>query len=168
MSKNTKHDLPQKRNDIELKRLDQMANLLDSKFKIPGTDMKFGIDPILGLIPGVGDIISYVMSLLLIYYSAKYGASGKVVMKMLGNVILDFTVGKIPVLGYIFDFTYKANDRNVSLLKEHYEEDKHQGSAMKYILVYFAIATALVLVFVATVLYLSKLLIDLGKTMVEG
>ena len=168
MSKNTKYDLPPKRNNIRLKRLDQLANLLDSRFRIPGTDVKFGIDPILGLIPGVGDVISYVMSLLLIYYSAKYGASGKVVMKMIGNVILDFTIGKIPGFGYIFDFTYKANDRNVNLLKEHFEEDKHQGSALKYIFVYFAIATALVLVFVATALYLCKLLIDLAKTMFEG
>ena len=76
---------------------------------------------------------------------------------MIGNAFLDVMIGKIPVLGTIFDFTYKANDRNVKLLKEHYFEDKHQGSAWKYIMVYLLIALALMLVFIAATVWIAKL-----------
>ena len=154
------HNLPERRNNVDLKRIDQLANFLDNTFKIPGTDKSFGIDPLLGFIPIAGDLVSYAMSMLLIYYSAKYGASGKVVTKMMGNVLVDFAVGKIPVLGIIFDFAYKANDRNVKLLKEHYNEDKHQGSAWKYLFIYFAIATALMLAFVGFGIWISVLLYE--------
>ena len=153
-----KHKLPERRNNVDLKRLDQLANFLDNTFKVPGTNMTFGIDPLLGFIPIAGDLVSYTMSLLLIYYSAKYGASGKVVTKMLGNVIVDFAIGKIPVLGMIFDFTYKANDRNVKLLREHFNEDKHQGSAWKYLFVYFAIATVLMLSLVGLGIWIGAVL----------
>lgn len=162
MSK-TKKALPEKRNNVKLKRLDQLANFLDNTFKIPGTDKTFGIDPFLGFVPVVGDLVSYAMSLLLIYYSAKYGVSGRVVTKMLGNVVLDFAIGKIPVIGLIFDFTFKANDRNVKMLKEHFNEDKHQGSAWKYLLVYFVLATLLMLGFVGLGIWISLALYEFGK-----
>lgn len=82
----------------------------------------------------LGDVITYIMSALLIFYSAKYGASGKVIMKMLLNSILDFLVAKIPVLGYGFDFAFKANERNIRMLKEHYYEEKHQGTVWPFVL----------------------------------
>jgi hypothetical protein len=132
MSKPNK--LPAKHNNVELKWLDKYAKLLDSQFSIPGTNITFGIDPIIGMLPVVGDIVSYLMSALLIFYSAKYGASGKVIFKMFWNALLDFLLSKIPVLGYFIDFAFKANERNLRLLKEHYNEEKHQGSILPYLL----------------------------------
>lgn len=111
-----------------LKRVDQLADLLDSKFTLPGTDIKFGVDAVLGLVPGGGDLVSYAASGALIVTMARHGASPLLVARMLINVALDAIVGSIPVLGTVFDVVYKANNRNVRLLREHYEEGKHTGS----------------------------------------
>lgn len=119
----------------EMKYLKKFANLLDSKFRIPGTDITFGIDPLLGLIPWLGDIIGYIFSALLLFAAFRKGVRGEILLKMLGNIGLDALVGMIPVLGTIFDFAYKANDRNYKLLNEFVEEDKHSGSGWPIILV---------------------------------
>ena len=111
----------------DLKWVDRITRLMDSKFKVPGTNFRFGLDPILGLVPGLGDAASVAVSGSLIYYMAKHGVSRKVVIMMLGNVALDAIFGSIPILGNIFDFFFKANQRNVQLLKRHYEEKKYQG-----------------------------------------
>jgi hypothetical protein len=117
------------RNAPKLRWVEQVSRLLDSKFRIPGTSIKFGLDPIFGLLPVAGDIGTMLISLSLIYTMYQNGASGKLVAKMILNVLLDATFGSIPVIGAVFDIYYKANDRNVKLLKEHYEEGKHKGSA---------------------------------------
>ena len=111
-----------------LKRVDQLADLLDSKFTLPGTDIKFGVDAVLGLVPGGGDLVSYAASGALIVTMARHGASPLLVARMLINVALDAIVGSVPILGTVFDVVYKANNRNVRLLREHYEEGKHTGS----------------------------------------
>jgi hypothetical protein len=105
------------------------SRLLDSQFTLPGTNFKFGLDPLIGLfLPGLGSVGTALMSLVLIQTMRKHGASGHVVVRMLLNVALDTVVGAIPILGNVFDFAYRANDRNVELLREHYEEGRHQGS----------------------------------------
>lgn len=105
-----------------------MARIMDSKFRIPGTNYRFGLDPILGLVPVLGDAASAAISGGLILYMVRFGVSRKVVFKMLVNTALDATIGSIPVIGWVFDFFYKANNRNIRLLKEHYQEGKHKGS----------------------------------------
>jgi hypothetical protein len=112
----------------KLKWVEQIAYLLDERFRIPGTNFRFGLDPLLNLIPVAGDLSGFVLSSALILTMAKNGASGKIVALMGINAILDVTIGAIPFLGQIFDFYYKANSRNIRLLKEHYQEGKHQGS----------------------------------------
>lgn len=112
----------------KLKWVEQISYLLDERFRIPGTNFRFGLDPILNLIPVAGDLSGFLLSSALILTMAKNGASGKVVALMTINAILDATIGAIPILGQIFDFFYKANSRNIRLLKEHYEEGKHLGS----------------------------------------
>ena len=112
-----------------LKGVEEIARLMDAKFKVPGTNFRFGLDPILGLLPVVGDATSLAISGGLVLYMIKYGASRKVAIMMLINILLDATIGSIPVLGAIFDFFFKANTRNIKLLKEHYEEGKHTGGA---------------------------------------
>jgi phosphoglycerol transferase MdoB-like AlkP superfamily enzyme len=92
---------------------------------------------------------------------AKYGVSRKVLLIMTLNIILDSTIGAIPIIGNIFDFAYKSNSRNIKLLKEHYEEGKHQGSA-KGIIAWIAIILLLSLVLVVYVLWsVLSWLIDL-------
>jgi len=113
----------------ELKWIDGFSRLLDTKFRIPGTDIRFGADFLLGLFPGVGDVISLGMSGILVATMAKNGASGMLVVRMLFNVALDALVGTIPILGNIFDLIYKANYRNAVLMREYYGEGEHTGSA---------------------------------------
>jgi hypothetical protein len=112
----------------KLKWVERIAYLLDERFKIPGTNFRFGLDPILNLIPVAGDLSGFVLSSALILTMAKNGASGKIIALMTINAVLDATIGAIPILGQVFDFFYKANSRNIRLLKEHYEEGRHQGS----------------------------------------
>lgn len=111
----------------KLKNIEAISKLLDSQFKIGG--FRFGLDPILNFIPFAGDGASALISVMLVYTMAKHGASNKLIARMLFNVFIDFVLGAIPILGWVFDFYFKANDMNVKLLKEHYIEGKHTGSA---------------------------------------
>lgn len=111
--------------------LKRLAWFMDANFKIPYTNIRFGLDPILSLIPGVGNIGTYLIGIFLVWQMQRNGASGKVYLKMVGNVLLDAIISFIPVLGTIFDIGYKANNRNVNLLIEHYEEGDHKGSGLR-------------------------------------
>ncbi|MEQ8469587.1 MAG: DUF4112 domain-containing protein [Marinoscillum sp.] len=111
-----------------LKWINRISRVMDSKFTFPGTSIKFGIDPIIGLIPGIGDLSGYGVSLALIYTMRKHGASNLLITRMLINASIDAIIGAIPILGAIFDFWFKANTRNAKLLQEYYKEGKHQGS----------------------------------------
>ena len=118
--------------DPKLLWVERMSKLMDSKFSVFG--IRFGLDPIMSLVPVLGDASGFIVSAVLISTMYKHGASGKVVVRMILNALLDAIVGVIPVVGTIFDLTYKANDRNVQLLKEHYTEGKHRGSGLWLIL----------------------------------
>lgn len=118
----------------ELQGLDIFSKLLDSQFRIPGTQTTFGLDFIIGLIPYAGDLISFLFSGGLVLTMAKYGASGQVLAKMLLNIVLDTVVGSVPLFGDIFDLYFKSNRRNYNLLKEHYGEGDYQGSVWRVIL----------------------------------
>lgn len=144
----------------DLKWIRRISQLLDSKFRIPSTSIRFGIDPLVGLIPGLGDLSSYLVSLMLIYTIRKKGASGKLITKMLLNVSIDALIGAIPILGAIFDFWYKANDKNLRLAQEYYEEGKHQGSGKGLLF----LIILLVIGIIATLIYLAWwTLIELGQ-----
>ena len=107
--------------------LNRISKLMDSRFTIPGTNIRFGLDPLLGLLPVAGDAAGLLVSGMLVAYMARYGASRKLVLLMAGNVLLDAIIGAIPLLGWLFDFYYKANDRNIRLMRQYYSEGKHQG-----------------------------------------
>ncbi|MET4105088.1 DUF4112 domain-containing protein [Hymenobacter sp. UYP22] len=114
--------------DDRLRWVERISHLLDSQFRVPGTTWRFGLDPIVGLIPVVGGLPSLAVSGVLILTMMRHGASGHLVVRMVLNVVLDALVGAIPIIGSIFDFAYKANNRNVELLRRHYQEGKYQGS----------------------------------------
>lgn len=109
---------PEEREQARLDRLKRFAGLMDSRFQVPGTGIRFGLDPLLGLIPGVGDAATAAASFWIVYESRELGASVGLVARMLGNIAVDFIVGAVPLLGDLFDVRFKANRRNVALLEE--------------------------------------------------
>jgi hypothetical protein len=123
--------------------IEQIARLMDSRFIIPGTKIRFGIDPLLSLFPIFGDLITYIISGALIYTMHTQGASRNVVIKMILNSTLDALIGAVPLVGTIFDIFYRANDRNVRLLREHYFEGKHRGSG-NGVLIFIALVAILI------------------------
>jgi hypothetical protein len=100
-----------------LARLDALARLLDVAFIVPGTNIRYGIDGLIGLIPVVGDIITTAISLWLVREARALGAPWHITTRMLGNVALDGVVGLVPLAGDAFDVMFRANVRNVRLLK---------------------------------------------------
>jgi NAD/NADP transhydrogenase beta subunit len=114
--------------DERLRWVEHVARLMDSQFRLPGTRFRFGLDPLLGLLPIVGDLSSTIVSVALLLTMMRHGASGAVVVRMGLNILLDTVVGAIPFIGNVFDFAYKSNERNVALLRRHYAEGRHTGS----------------------------------------
>jgi len=117
-----------------LKQLGRLAKFMDAQFRIPGTDIRFGLDGIIGLIPGAGDLSTFAVSGYMLWIMANNGASGFVLARMTLNILIDALIGSIPILGDIFDIAFKANMRNMRLMQEHYEEGRHRGSAWKVII----------------------------------
>jgi len=127
-----------------LKNLDRLAKLMDSQFTIPGTKIKFGMDSLIGLIPGFGDVAGFVVSGYMIAVMVNNGASGFVLARISLNILIDALIGSIPILGDIFDIAFKANQRNMKLMHEHYHEGRHRGGAWKVALPILVILLALV------------------------
>ena len=117
-----------------IKNLDLLAKLMDSQFKIPGTNIKFGLDALIGIIPGAGDFAGFLVSGYMIIVLAQNGASGFVLARICLNVVIDAMVGSVPILGDVFDIAFKANQRNMKLIHEHYVDGRHRGGAWKVIL----------------------------------
>jgi len=105
----------------EIEKLDRFADALDNQFRIPGTNIRFGFDTLAGLIPGVGDTISIGSAAYLIHKGWTHGARKRTLSRMVGNAGIDFFLGSVPVVGDIFDLFYKANRRNVDLLRKELE-----------------------------------------------
>ena len=102
--------------------LDKLARLLDSQWRIPGTQIRFGADALAGLVPVVGDLATAVLSAYIVARAADVGAPKSLLARMVGNVVLDTVVGSIPLIGSVFDVFYKANNRNIRLLQRHLEK----------------------------------------------
>jgi hypothetical protein len=95
----------------------QLVNLLDTAFELPIVGWRIGLDPIIGLIPGVGDAITTVISLYIVVSALKLGAPRIVVARMLVNVLIDALLGAVPIVGDVFDLWFKANARNLALFE---------------------------------------------------
>ncbi len=114
--------------------LDKLARLMDNQFTIPGTRIRFGLDSLLGLIPGAGDLSTFAVSGYMLLIMAQNGASGFLLARMTLNILIDAIIGVVPIIGDIFDIAFKANIRNMKLMREHYKEGRHKGSAWKVII----------------------------------
>ncbi|TDH21272.1 DUF4112 domain-containing protein [Segetibacter sp. 3557_3] len=117
-----------------LRDLDKMAKIMDSQFSVPGTNFRFGLDAIIGLVPGAGDMATFAISGYMLLLMARNGASGFVMARMVFNVLIDTVIGAIPILGDIFDIAFKANTRNMRLMHQHFKEGRHRGSAWKLVI----------------------------------
>ena len=100
--------------DVEL-----LARLMDSLFSIPGTQIRFGLDAIIGLIPGLGDTLTSFVSLYILKVASRYGVPRVTLVRMAMNIAIDYVVGIVPVMGDVFDVYWKANLKNVELLRRH-------------------------------------------------
>ena len=121
----------------EFEWIDKMSTLLDNKFTIPFTRLTFGVDFLIGLIPTIGDWLSFGISSILVLAVVRRGVGIRMLFKMMGNITLDATVGSIPLLGDLFDLRFKANRRNVAMLKQYYVENPNPPSAKRSFLAVF-------------------------------
>ena len=103
----------------ELERLKRLSRILDSAIGIPGTRYRLGLDPIVGLVPVIGDALGAIFSSYIIFQAARLGVPKLTLARMIGNVMVDTIVGEIPLLGDLFDVGFKSNLRNLSLLEQH-------------------------------------------------
>ena len=105
-------------NEEKLLRLKRLSHNLDEAFTIPGTERKIGIDPIIGLIPGGGDLIGGALSIYIMHAGIIMGMPRSVIIRMFGNIALEFIIGCIPIIGDLFDAMWKSNQRNVKLIED--------------------------------------------------
>lgn len=133
-----------------LTRARALARVLDDLVRIPGTRIGIGIDPIIGLLPGVGDMIGGALSGYIILVAAQEGAPTSVLMRMLGNVALDSLVGSVPLLGDLFDVGVKSNRRNVGLLERYLESPRQTRAASRGVVALVLLAVALLVAAMVT------------------
>ena len=113
-----------------LKRIRRIATLLDTAIGIPGTKFRIGLDPILGLIPGGGDLITAGISAYMIFLAARFGLKKEEIGKMIGNVAIETFLGTVPLVGDIFDAYFKANIRNLEILEKHLEDSNLEDNEL--------------------------------------
>ncbi len=104
-----------------LRRLDALSILMDSAFAIPGTKVRMGLDGLIGLVPVLGDLVTTAISSYILYEARRLGASKLTIARMAANVAVDGVIGAIPIAGDVFDMAFRANRRNIRILREHLE-----------------------------------------------
>lgn len=134
-----------------------VSRLMDSVFTLPGTNIRFGLDPILGLLPGFGDTLASFVSIILIAQSARHGVPRIVIARMAMNVVINAGIGSIPVLGDAFSFWFKSNNRNYELLSKHAGTRKRTSTFGDWLFV-AGLLTAMVLVITLLVVGAATLL----------
>jgi hypothetical protein len=102
-----------------LDRVRRLAHLFDSAFRIPGTRIRFGLDPLLGLIPGIGDLTTPVLTIMILWHGVAARLPKIVLARMVLNAAIDAALGALPIVGDVFDFAWKSNDWNLALLERH-------------------------------------------------
>jgi hypothetical protein len=100
-------------------RIEALARLLDTALVVPGTNIRFGFDALVGLVPGIGDAVTTMLSLYLVYEARQLGAPRQLIARMLGNIAVDGLAGAVPLVGDAFDLLWHSNRRNLTLLREY-------------------------------------------------
>lgn len=136
-----------------MREVEALAWLLDNSIPVPGTGgRRFGIDAIIGLVPGVGDVLSGGIGLIVIWRATRMGLPGVVVARMLANAALDFVIGSIPLVGDAFDLWFKANSRNLELARSHLEDPGRSTRRDWVALALLGLAVVVAIVLVAWIL----------------
>jgi hypothetical protein len=128
-----------------LRRLDSLGYVLDNSIPIPGTRRRFGLDAVIGLIPGIGDATGAVMSAYIVVQAARLGAPASSLVRMLLNVGIEALVGAIPFVGDLFDAWFKANARNVALLRGELDRPGSTRRSSTAVVIAVVIALAVIL-----------------------
>lgn len=131
-------------------RVSRLSELLDNAVTIPGTSYRVGIDPLLGLFPGIGDYLGAFLSGYIIYEAARLGASRPTLLRMVSNVILETIVGLIPALGDLFDVVWKANAKNVTLLETQLASAEKREKADWFFLIVLLLGLFLIIIGIAS------------------
>ena len=121
-----------------------LARLLDSAIRIPGTNIRFGLDSVIGLVPGVGDLTGAALSGYIILSAARLGVPSSVLARMVLNLGVDALVGTIPLLGDLFDVAFRANTRNAALLETYIGEPVKAKRSSKLAVVAALVAVAVI------------------------
>lgn len=134
---------------------DTLVSLLDDRFRIPGTDFRFGLDPIIGLLfPGIGDAVTGAGSIGLLALALRRGVPRVILLRMLFNILIDVLLGALPVIGDIFDAAWKSNRRNLELIRQHESPGSRPGAGDYAIIVLGLILAVLsIIVPLAAVFY---------------
>ncbi|RVT84076.1 DUF4112 domain-containing protein [Rhodobacteraceae bacterium CCMM004] len=113
--------------DDRIARLERLAHRMDMAFRVPGVGVRVGWDSILGLVPGVGDALALAPGAYIVLESHRMGAPGHVLAKQGVNLVIDFAIGSVPLVGDLIDVGFKANRRNVAILKDHFGRAPQDG-----------------------------------------
>ncbi len=143
--------------------LDYVAALLDDIFRIPGTKIRFGLDALIGWVPGIGDAMTGVASFLIVFASWRRGAKAVTLVRMIANVLLETAIGAIPVAGDVFHVVWKANRRNYRLLIREKEEpgaNTRRDWMFLAVLLFAVIAAAVIPI--AILIWLLRTQVNLG------
>lgn len=108
--------------EAALARLERIATLLDANWRVPGTRIRFGLDPVISLVPVAGDLVAGLMAAYVVHQAARHGAPRRLILQMMMNIGIDVVFGTVPVAGTVFDVLFKASKRNVRLLRRHLED----------------------------------------------
>lgn len=140
-------------------RIERLAHVLDEAVRVPGTNIRLGLDSVLGLLPAGGDLLGGVLSSWIILVAARLGAPPSVLARMGGNVVVDALVGTVPVLGDLFDVGWKANRRNVELVRRYVDAPRpvRRGSRAVVAVVVLGLLIVIAALAVVTVLVLRWL-----------
>jgi hypothetical protein len=128
-----------------------IAHWLDDAFRIPGTRLRFGLDPLIGLIPGLGDILGGLLSSYIVLEAVRAKAPRALLLRMLLNIGVDTVLAAVPIAGDLFDAGWKANTRNLSLLRQHIEQPDHARVASRAFVALLIVGMVLVVVGTALV-----------------
>jgi hypothetical protein len=141
-------------------RLRRIAWLLDDLVRVPGTSRRVGLDPLLGLLPGGGDIAGSALSAYIVFAAARLGAPSSVILRMGWNIVVDTVLGAVPLLGDLFDASWKANRRNVALLETYMEQPGPARRSSRFVVagVLVGIAAVVIGMAVLTVLLVRWLI----------
>jgi hypothetical protein len=135
--------------DVE-KGLDDLARYLDGLFRIPGTDWRFGLDALIGLVPNVGDTLTSLASFYILFSGVRYGVPKITLLRMALNIGIDYLVGSIPFVGDAFDFFWKSNQRNMDLIRER-ATGKGKGKTSDYVFI-FGLIGILILILIGSII----------------